>query len=85
MDNSTMLILFFGIFFGSAILLAIVVFVAQGRMMKSKREHELEMERIDIEKEKMQKEVLMVTCQYCGGLMTQSSTSCPHCKAKRTV
>jgi uncharacterized OB-fold protein len=84
-DHSTVLIVFFGVFFGAAVLLAIVVFTAQSRSEKSKREHELAMERLDLEKERARKEVLMVRCQYCGGVMPQTSTFCPNCRAKRTV
>lgn len=35
-----------------------------------------------IEKE-IRKEVVMVPCKYCGGLMPQTSTFCPNCGAKR--
>jgi sporulation-control protein spo0M len=31
------------------------------------------------------REVVMVPCKYCSGLMPQTETSCPHCGAKRTV
>jgi len=83
-DNSTVLIVFFGAFFGAAVLLAVVVFTAQSRSEKSKREHELALERLNMEKERARKEILMVPCQYCGGVMPQTSTFCPNCKAKRT-
>jgi len=29
------------------------------------------------------KEVVMIACPYCGGLMPQTSVFCPHCGAKR--
>ena len=83
-DLSTVLVVFFGVFFGAAVLLAVVVFTAQSRSEKSKREHELALERINMEKERARKEILMVPCQYCGGVMPQASTFCPNCKAKRT-
>lgn len=35
------------------------------------------------EKETIVKEVVMIPCPYCGGLMPQTSTFCPHCSAKR--
>ncbi|MDH5375083.1 MAG: zinc ribbon domain-containing protein [Candidatus Bathyarchaeota archaeon] len=35
------------------------------------------------EKETIVKEVVMIPCKYCGGLMPQTSIYCPHCGAKR--
>ena len=35
------------------------------------------------EKEVIVKEVVMIPCEYCGGLMPQTATFCPHCGAKR--
>jgi len=29
------------------------------------------------------KEIVMVPCSYCGGLMPQTSTFCPNCGARR--
>ena len=29
------------------------------------------------------KEVVLIPCQYCGGLMPQQSITCPHCSALR--
>jgi hypothetical protein len=29
------------------------------------------------------KEVVMVPCRYCGGLMPQATTFCPNCGARR--
>jgi len=37
------------------------------------------------EKETIIKEIVMIPCKYCGGLMPQTSTFCPHCGAKRTA
>ncbi len=31
------------------------------------------------------KEVVMIPCRYCGGLMPQTQTTCPNCGAKRTL
>jgi rubrerythrin len=83
-DHSTVLIVFFGLFFGAAIILAVVVFTAQSRNEKSKREYELALERLNMEKERARKEILMVRCKYCGGMMPQASTLCPNCNAQRT-
>jgi hypothetical protein len=30
------------------------------------------------------REVVMIPCKYCGGLMPQTETTCPNCGAKRT-
>ena len=82
-DGLTVIIAFMGIFFGAAILLAIVVFGTQSRNEKSKREHQLALERIELEKERMSKAIIMIPCQYCGGLIPQASALCPNCGAKR--
>ena len=50
-DGLVIVIALMGIFFGAAILLAIVVFGTQSRNIKNKREHELALERIELEKE----------------------------------
>jgi hypothetical protein len=31
------------------------------------------------------REVVMIPCKYCGALMPQTETGCPHCGAKRTT
>jgi len=36
-----------------------------------------------IQKEVITKEVVMIPCQYCGGLVPQVATFCPNCGAKR--
>jgi rubrerythrin len=84
-DSLLVVVAFLGIFFTAAILLAIVVFGAQSRNEKSKREHELALERIELEKERLSKAIIMIPCQYCGGLVPQASAECPNCGAKRTV
>jgi len=84
-DHFTVLTTFLGIFFGSAILLAVVVFAAKSRGEKSKREHELALERINMEKARAAKEIVMIPCRYCGGLVPQGSTFCPNCGARRTA
>ena len=84
-DHFTVLTVFLGIFFGAAIILAVVVFAAKSHGEKSKREHELAMERINLEKERARKEIIMIPCRYCGGLLPQASTFCPNCGARRTA
>jgi hypothetical protein len=84
-DGLIVVVAFMGIFFGAAILLAIVVFRAQSRNEKSKREHELALERIELEKERLSKAIIMIPCKYCGGLIPQGSTFCLNCGAKRVT
>jgi hypothetical protein len=84
-DGSIFIVAFMGIFFGAAILLAIVVFGTQSRNEKNKREHQLALERIELEKERLSKAIIMIPCQYCGGLVSQTSATCPNCGAKRAA
>jgi hypothetical protein len=84
-DGLVIVIAFMGIFFGAAILLAIVVFGTQSRNIKNKREHGLALERIALEKECMSKGIIMIPCQYCGGLVPQTLALCPNCGAKRAT
>jgi len=39
----------------------------------------------EIIKETIIKEVVMIPCKYCGGLMPQTSVFCPNCGARRTA
>jgi len=84
-DSLVIIIAFMGIFFGAAILLAIIVFSTQSRNLKIKRDHELALERIELEKERLSKGIIMIPCQYCGGLVPQTSAFCPNCGAKRVA
>ena len=84
-DSLIVIVAFMGIFFGAAILLAIVVFRAQSRNEKNRREHELALERIELEKERLSKAIIMIPCQYCGGLVPQASAECSNCGAKRAT
>jgi len=43
----------------------------------------LEQRRIETPREVIVKEVVMVPCVYCGGLMPTTATQCPSCKAPR--
>jgi hypothetical protein len=38
-----------------------------------------------IKEREVVREVVMIPCKYCGGIMNQTETACPHCGAKRTV
>jgi len=38
---------------------------------------------INKKKETITKEAVMIPCSYCGGLMPQTSISCPYCGARR--
>lgn len=37
------------------------------------------------EKETIIKEIVLIPCKYCGGLMPQTSIFCPNCGARRTA
>ncbi len=37
-----------------------------------------------IKEKEVIREVVMIPCKYCGSLMPQTETACPHCGAKRT-
>jgi hypothetical protein len=43
----------------------------------------LEQARMKTPREVIVKEVVMVPCKYCSGLMPQTATFCPHCGAPR--
>ncbi len=38
-----------------------------------------------IQERQVIREVVMIPCKYCGGLMVQTETACPRCGAKRQV
>lgn len=38
-----------------------------------------------LEKETIVKEIVMIPCSYCGGLMPQTSLFCPNCGARRRL
>jgi len=38
-----------------------------------------------IKEKEVIREVVMIPCKYCGSLMPQTDTVCPHCGARRTV
>ena len=59
---------------------------------KKDQEHELAMKTAEQkdggtsaakEKETIIREVVMIPCQYCGGLMDQTATFCSNCGARR--
>jgi len=43
----------------------------------------LEQAKMSTPREVVVREVVMVPCQYCGGLVRETETQCPHCKAPR--
>ena len=43
----------------------------------------LEQARIQAPQQVIVREVVMVPCEYCGGLMPTTATQCPSCKAPR--
>lgn len=38
-----------------------------------------------IKEKELIKEIVMIPCSYCGGLMPQTVTFCPNCGARRKV
>jgi hypothetical protein len=40
-------------------------------------------EKAETKKEVIIKEVVLIPCQYCGGLMPQTAIFCPNCGARR--
>jgi len=71
------LIVFLSLFFvfGLPIIFVIIYFV--------KVHKPLEQARIATPREVIIKEVVMVPCLYCGGLMPTTATQCPNCLAPR--
>ena len=45
----------------------------------------IEQAKIQTPREVIVKEVVMVPCEYCHGLMPMTVTECPHCKAPRKM
>ena len=76
-----------GFFF--LIIFAVLIFVYYTN--KKDKEHELALARMkpadqkdgSMEKETIIKEIVMVPCQYCGGLMPQTASFCSTCGAPR--
>ena len=71
------LIIFISLFFvfGLPIIFLIVFFL--------KFQKPIEQAKISTPREVIVKEVVMVPCDYCHGLMPTTATECPHCKAPR--
>ena len=71
------LIVFLSLFFvfGLPIVFVIIYFL--------KVHKPLEQARIETPREVIVREVVMVPCQYCGGLMPTTATQCPSCRAPR--
>jgi len=76
MVDATLIILaMFFFVFGLPMIFLIVYFL--------KVHKPLEQKKIETPKEVIVKEIVMVPCQYCGGLMPNTVTECPSCKAPR--
>ena len=87
-DPTFIVVFVVGFFF--LMIFAVLVFVYYSD--KKDQEHELALARTGVmktaeqkdggmEKETIIKEVVMVPCQYCGGLMPQTATFCSNCGA----
>ena len=76
MVDATLIILaMFFFVFGLPMIFLIVYFL--------KVHKPLEQKKIETPKEVIVKEIVMVPCQYCGGLMPNTATQCPNCKSPR--
>jgi rubrerythrin len=76
MVDATLIILaMFFFVFGLPMIFLIVYFL--------KVHKPLEQKKIETPKEIIVKEIVMVPCQYCGGLMPTTATQCPNCKSPR--
>jgi hypothetical protein len=53
------------------------------RQVQNVRETVMVTQGVPTQKEVVTREVVMLPCSYCGGLMIQTSTFCPNCGAKR--
>ena len=74
-DPTVMIIAIFFFVFGLPMIFLIVFF--------TKVHKPLEQKRIETPKEVIVREVVMVPCEYCGGLMPTTAIQCPSCKAPR--
>lgn len=76
MVDATLIILaMFFFVFGLPMIFLIVYFL--------KVHKPLEQKKIETPREVIVKEVVMVPCEYCHGLMPTTATQCPNCKAPR--
>ena len=76
MVDATLIILsMFFFVFGLPMIFLIVYFL--------KVHKPLEQRKIETPREVIVKEVVMVPCQYCHGLMPTTATQCPNCQAPR--
>ena len=78
MVDATLIILaMFFFVFGLPMIFLIVYFL--------KVHKPLEQKKIETPREVIVKEIVMVPCQYCGGLMLTTATQCPNCKSPRKI
>ncbi len=77
--------------FGTFLLMILGALVFVYYSNKKDQEHELAMRKAglmdgasgSVAKETIIKEVVMIPCPYCGGLMDQTATFCSNCGARR--
>jgi hypothetical protein len=74
-DAVTIILITFLFVFGFPIVFLIIYFW--------KIHKPLEQARIQTPQQVIVKEIVMVPCEYCGGLMPTTATQCPSCKAPR--
>ena len=63
--------------FGLPIIFLIIFFL--------KFQKPIEQAKIQTPREVIVKEVVMVPCEYCHGLMSLTVTECPHCRSPRKM
>ena len=51
---------------------------------EEKFNREIKLKRAGAEVKEIRKEVVMIPCRYCGGLMPDTSLFCPNCGATRS-
>ncbi len=80
------------IVFGSFLAIIVVVLVYAAYTEKKDRQYKLAMAQLEksasennVKEKEIIKEVVMVPCQYCGGLIPQTSQFCSNCGARRKL
>ncbi len=76
-DPTIMIIAILFFVFGLPMIFLIIFFTKVHKPLEEKK--------IEAPKEVIVKEIVMVQCQYCGGLMPTTAIQCPNCKSPRKV
>ncbi len=80
------------IVFGSFLGIIVTVLTYAAYTEKKERQYKLALAQLDksasentVKEKEIIKEVVMVPCQYCGGLIPQTSQFCSNCGARRKL